>query len=629
VSDLPAILSDEGAFLTALESAGCKVRGKTCTCPFHDDRSPSAQWSQGNDGTWRMFCHVCNRHANVIDLLAHAAGQDPRQAFKDAANVSRGGSETKPVKSNARPPADEMVLPDKMAVRAYAERLGQVEAWYVYGAKSDPSLVVARIMQASGKKTFRQFTPHKHGWAPRNLIESGRIPLYRAGEITDRVLVVEGEKCAEAAWSVGISATTSAMGAGKAAESDWSTLVGKTAFLWPDNDDTGRKHMADVREILAGLGVATYLIDTDGIGLPAKGDVADLIAALDGKTTDEIATTINGIMDDAAPQGASRELSGLINDIQAGRFTAIPWPGLEMVGSTSKALLPGCITTLCADPGAGKSLLMLQMLAAWHKSGISVALMALEDERRIHLQRILAQTIGMASLTDDEWVKANAERAHAMVAASRDDLDAIGARIKAEGEDQMKLDEIANWIEQRAKAGCRVIVVDPVTAATTEREPWAADTAFLMRVKKIARTHASSVVLVTHPRGASKGAALGGMAGGSAYPRFSHVALWLEKFDMQERRASDGELATCNRSIKITKSRHGKGGGMTIGCIFDVDTLRFGNQCGLAPDDEKPKRRNPAIDRPNPKADARHQAERLRQPIQASEDLFNGQEAKP
>jgi hypothetical protein len=136
VSDLPAILSDESAFIAALEAAGCAVKGKTCTCPFHEDKNPSAQWSQGNDGTWRMYCHVCDRHANVIDLNAHATGQDPRQAFKEAANVSRVGSETKSAKSTARPPADEIVLPDKRAVRAYAERLGVVEAWYVYGAKS-------------------------------------------------------------------------------------------------------------------------------------------------------------------------------------------------------------------------------------------------------------------------------------------------------------------------------------------------------------------------------------------------------------------------------------------------------------------------------------------------------------
>jgi hypothetical protein len=607
VNDTPEILSDESAFLAALESAGCAIKGRTCTCPFHDDKTPSAQWSQGNDGTWRMYCHVCDRHANIIDLKAHATGQDPRQVFKAAAAESRKTNDTR----------TEVTLPDKKAVKVYAERIGSVEAWYIYGPKESPALVVARIIPPNGKKTFRQFTPTPAGWAPRNLVERGKIPLYRAAELKDRVLVVEGEKCADAAWSVGIAATTSAMGAGKASESDWSSLVGKTAFLWPDNDDTGRKHMAQVREILEGLGVPVNLIDVDGIGLPAKGDVADLIAALDGKTSDEIATTINGIMDDAAPQSASQELVGLFNDMQSGAFTSIPWPDLELVSSMSKALLPGCVTSLCADPGAGKSLLMLQMLAAWHRSGIPIALLALEDERRIHMQRVLAQSIGMASLTDDEWVRANAERAHAMVAASRDDIDAIGARIKAEGEDQMKLSEIGDWIEARAKSGCRVVVVDPVTAATTEREPWAADTAFLMRTKKTARTYGASVVLVTHPRGASKGATLSGMAGGTAYPRFSHVALWLEKFDMQERRSVDGGLATCNRSIKITKSRYGKGGGMTIGCIFDADTLRFGNQCGLAPDDDKPKRRAA------PPADARHQAERLRSQPSNREDLFN------
>jgi hypothetical protein len=621
VSDLPAVLSDECAFLSALESAGCKIRGRTCTCPFHDDRSPSAQWSQGNDGTWRMYCHVCDRHANAIDIRAHAAGQDPRQAFKEAANVSRVGLGKKSAIRIEKSHSVEVILSDKMAVKSYAERIGKVESWYLYGPKNNPALVVARIVQASGKKTFRQFSPCPGGWTPRNLIPSGKIPLYRAAELGDRVLVVEGEKCADAAWSVGVPATTSAMGAGKAAESDWSAMVGKTAFLWPDNDDTGRKHMADVREILEGLGVPVYLINTDGIGLPAKGDVADLIAALDSKTADEIATTITGIMDDAAPQGASQELSGLFDDIQAGRFTAIPWPGLELVGSMSKALLPGCITTLCADPGAGKSLLMLQMLAGWHRSGVSVALLALEDERRIHLQRILAQTVGMSLLTDDEWIKANAEQARGMVGASRDDLDAIGARIKAEGEDQMKLEEIGDWIESRAKAGCRVIVVDPVTAATTEREPWAADTAFLMRTKKTARTYGASVVLVTHPRGAAKGAALGGMAGGSAYPRFSHAALWLEKFDMQERRAADGDLTTCNRAIKITKSRHGKGGGMTIGCIFNGDSLRFENQSVLAPEDDKPKRKR-AHDEAGPRFKADHQRTRLNAKPSQDEDHF-------
>jgi hypothetical protein len=137
-----------------------------------------------------------------------------------------------------------------------------------------------------------------------------------------------------------------------------------------------------------------------------------------------------------------------------------------------------------------------------------------------------------------------------------------------------------------------------------------------MRVKKIARAHACSVILVTHPRGTARGAALGAMAGGSAYPRFSHAALWLEKFDMQERQSVDGSMVSVNRSIRITKSRHGKGGGMLIGCVFQSETLRFGNQCGLCPD-EKSAQKKPHASGPRPS-----QADRLRQRPNASEDVF-------
>jgi hypothetical protein len=590
MSDLPQILSDERAFIAALESAGSTVRGRMCSCPFHEDRNPSAQWSQGNDGTFRMFCHPCNRHANVLDLQAHTTGRTASDLFREAADASTGNTRPRPTpaQSASKAEAEYRTLENKQAVAAYARSRGTVQSWHPYGPKAAPVLVVARVMQASGKKTFLQFSSLLGGkYAAKNLVERGRIPLYRLAELvpTMRVLIVEGEKCADAAWSVGIPATTSAMGAGKAACSDWSNMRGRTCYLWPDNDDTGRKHMAEVKTILEGVGAKVYLINIDGIGLPAKGDVADFIEALDGKSAQEIADAINGIMDDAAPQSGSGELTGLFEDIAAGKYQAIPWPALERVGSLSKALLPGCITTLCADPGAGKTLLMLQMLAAWIRAGITCALLALEDERRIHLQRILAQICRLSNLTDDDWCRLNAERARDMLAVHRDDIDRIAACIRAEGEDQMTLDEIAAWISDRSAAGARIVVVDPVTAATTAKEPWAADTAFLMKVKKIARTHGNSIVLVTHPRGVAKGAALNAMAGGSAYPRFSHSALWLEKFETQDLRDIAGHIVVCNRSIKITKSRHGRGSGLAIGVMFDHASLRFADVATLAPDE--------------------------------------------
>lgn len=631
MSDVPPALTDEMLFLDALKQAGGTVNKTRCTCPFHEDTTPSAQWSKGHDGTWRMFCHVCARHANTADLIAHATGRDSKTVFKEMASQAKQTTQhgtltrvesLKSVHEEEKCASDALVLTDKAAVVAYTKRLGTVQAWHRYGPSDSPTLVVARIMQASGKKTFRQFTPVAGGWSPQNTIERGTIPLYRVDELGDRVLVVEGEKAADAAWAFGIHATTSAMGAGKAAESNWTPLKNKKIYLWPDNDpidaktgkSTGHEHMKQVRAILEGIGCTVFWIDPTDMGLPPKGDVADLIDALDSKSKDEVAMTINGIMDDAEPQGASAELAGLLDDIAAGKYVAIHWPDLARVGSMSKALLPGCITTLCAEPGAGKSLIMLQMLKAWSDAGEKVALLALEDERRIHLQRIMAQTAQRSCLVDDEWCRNNTTQVRNIFDRLKDVIDSIGANIRAESDRQMTLSDIGDWIETRAQSGVRIIIADPVTAAVTEKEPWAADTAFLMRVKSIARKYGTSVVLVTHPRGQSKGSSLSGMAGGSAYPRFSHCALWLEKFDMQERRGFDGGIVTCNRSIKIIKSRHGKGGGLTIGVLFDSETLRF-RDCGALAPEYKSSARIAAL--PSTRS------AKLRADPSASEDLFN------
>jgi hypothetical protein len=85
----PSILSDYTAFHDALASAGSVIRGKSCTCIWHDDKTPSCTIGQGDDGTWRMYCHACDRHASLTDLIAHASGKEPRQVFRDLADRDR------------------------------------------------------------------------------------------------------------------------------------------------------------------------------------------------------------------------------------------------------------------------------------------------------------------------------------------------------------------------------------------------------------------------------------------------------------------------------------------------------------------------------------------------------------
>lgn len=558
-----------------LTARGCIVRGKTACCPWHEDRNPSASILCGADGMWRLYCHVCDRKAHVLDLRAESTGWPLAELLRELP------TEDRQMLTAAKPTPPDLVLPDKLAVRAYVERIGAVEAWHVYGPKDAPVLVVARIIPPTGKKTFRQFTPTPAGWVPRNLVERGRIPLYRVAELGDVVLVVEGEKSAEAAWSVGIPATTSAMGAGKAAESDWSPLAGKRVCLWPDNDDPGRKHMADVARILAGLDCQVSIIEAADLDLPEKGDVADLIGRLDAQTAEQIARTVRDIIAAAVPVDPAAALTVWTEDVIAGRWAALDWP-LDRIGRMSRACLPGTVGLICADPGAGKSWLALQLAAYWRAQGHKVAVRMLEDDMRTHLARLLAHLDGCADLISDAWIRSNPERTRQALARHREAVTDAARWITAEDESPPSLPDLCAWVEREAQAGARVVIVDPVTACAPDPKPWIADFTAAMRLKRCARETGCSVLLTTHPRGtATKGPSMANMAGGSAWPRFAHSALWLSSIEPTELRLNSGETATCNRTMHITKCRHGRGAGLTVVLRWNENAARFDEICIL------------------------------------------------
>lgn len=100
-------------------------------------------------------------------------------------------------------------------------------------------------------------------------------PLYRLPDIIKepRVLVVEGEKSARAAWNLGFPCTTSSNGSQSAAQTDWTPLLaGKQIFILPDNDSPGRHYAREVCKILR---YRPYVLQLPG--LPEGGDLADWV----------------------------------------------------------------------------------------------------------------------------------------------------------------------------------------------------------------------------------------------------------------------------------------------------------------------------------------------------------------
>ena len=105
-------------------------------------------------------------------------------------------------------------------------------------------------------------------------------PLYNLPAIAtaDAVVLVEGEKCADALMQLGIAATTAMGGAATAIDkTDWMPLAGKTVAVWPDHDEAGARYAAAVIQKLASIGATVRRVHVPQ-DKPAKWDAADAVA---------------------------------------------------------------------------------------------------------------------------------------------------------------------------------------------------------------------------------------------------------------------------------------------------------------------------------------------------------------
>lgn len=107
-----------------------------------------------------------------------------------------------------------------------------------------------------------------------------RRPLYHLPAVAkaDTVVLVEGEKCADALMQLGIVATTAMGGAATVLDkTDWSPLAGKTVIVWPDHDEAGVRYANAVIPKLRGIGARVSRIHVPE-DKPQKWDAADAVA---------------------------------------------------------------------------------------------------------------------------------------------------------------------------------------------------------------------------------------------------------------------------------------------------------------------------------------------------------------
>ena len=126
----------------------------------------------------------------------------------------------------------------------------------------------------------KQFCPiHRNGtgWS---VGDPARWLPYRVNELdaAGPVHVFEGEKCADAAASIGLkNCITSSHGAKSAAMTDWRILAGRHVVIHPDNDDAGRDYANDAARLMLEMDPPAKVLIAPVLGNDDGYDVADLV----------------------------------------------------------------------------------------------------------------------------------------------------------------------------------------------------------------------------------------------------------------------------------------------------------------------------------------------------------------
>jgi len=396
------------------------------------------------------------------------------------------------------------------------------------------------------------------------------------------IFVVEGEKCCDRVTQAGHFAVTSMGGAGKAKHGDWECLRGRVVYLWRDNDEVGESHMADVVEIVRGLGCKLYLVDPVSLGLEVKGDdVCDYLDRFDVSLWHQ---ELSAVKAGAAPVGLESDYRTDSEKIYTGASSLVsfPFPGLTEM---THALVPQTVTILCAPGGSRKSFFMLQCLQFWQETHVRYSCMMMEDVRTYHMRRLVAQLAGDSRLTDHSWIqasKANIDYARECDNAHMVSLLAVGENIHIPPKDKMiTLEELALWAESEAASGVRVICIDPVTFADKGSDPvWVADRKFLYSLKTTIEKWDCSVILVTHPKqGQSKSFNMDSMAGGAAFQQVTQCIIWIESLAKSKCMVC---MTPCGRAsvqvdgkFRMMKTRNARGVGKAIGFKWHGSQLKW------------------------------------------------------
>ena len=167
------------------------------------------------------------------------------------------------------------IVSKKSKVPAMDELGAHTAKWDYQDARGELIAVVYRYDPEPGRKEFRPWDVRRRKTTPPD-----PRPLYnQPGMVNaDHVVLVEGEKCAQALIKMGVCATTAMHGANAPVDkTDWAPLAGKYVLIWPDRDKPGWTYAEQAAKKVLLAGAKSCAILQPPNEKPEGWDVADAI----------------------------------------------------------------------------------------------------------------------------------------------------------------------------------------------------------------------------------------------------------------------------------------------------------------------------------------------------------------
>ena len=228
--------------------------------------SLKVELNSGKAGMWHDF--ATGEGGDIFDLWAACNSLNTKTQFPEVVSSAQswlGMAKTAPQTVRT---AAKLVTPAE-------DDLGPPTAKWDYFDASGKLIACVYRYDPSGGKEFRPWDVIARKYKAPEI-----RPLYNQPGLkaASHVVLVEGEKAADALIAQGFAATTAMFGSKAPLEkTDWSPLKAKHVLIWPDHDATGQNYAENLQAYLPLSAVASLTTLTIPADKPAGWDAADAV----------------------------------------------------------------------------------------------------------------------------------------------------------------------------------------------------------------------------------------------------------------------------------------------------------------------------------------------------------------